>query len=35
MAAPRKYDLEFRERAVWMYRDRLADLTCATFGGLG
>ena len=25
MAAPRKYDLEFRERAVRMYRDRLAE----------
>jgi transposase-like protein len=24
MAAPRKYDREFRERAVRMYRDRLA-----------
>jgi transposase len=25
MSAPRKYDREFRERAVWMYRDRLAE----------
>lgn len=25
MAAPRKYDQEFRERAVRMYRDRLAE----------
>lgn len=24
MAAPRKYDAEYRERAVRMYRDRLA-----------
>ena len=26
MSAPRKYDQEFRERAVRMYRDRLAEL---------
>jgi transposase-like protein len=25
MSAPRKYDQEFRERAVRMYRDRLAE----------
>lgn len=25
MAAPKKYDLEFRDRAVRMYRDRLAE----------
>ena len=25
MAAPKKYDREFRERAVRMYRDRLAE----------
>ena len=25
MAAPRKYDREFRERAVRMYRDRLGE----------
>ena len=25
MAAPRKYDAEYRERAVRMYRDRLAE----------
>jgi transposase len=25
MSAPRKYDQEFRERAVGMYRDRLAE----------
>ena len=25
MAAPRKYDQEFRERAVRMYRERLAE----------
>jgi transposase-like protein len=25
VAAPRKYDREFRERAVRMYRDRLAE----------
>jgi transposase len=25
MAAPRKYDMEFRERAVRMYRDRLTE----------
>jgi transposase len=25
MSAPRKYDEEFRERAVRMYRDRLAE----------
>ena len=25
MAAPRKFDQEFRERAVRMYRDRLAE----------
>ena len=27
MAAPRKYDQEFRERAVRMYRERLAEGT--------
>ena len=26
MSAPRKYDEEFRDRAVRMYRDRLAEL---------
>ena len=25
MSAPRKYDQEFRDRAVRMYRDRLAE----------
>lgn len=25
MAAPKKYDVEFRDRAVRMYRDRLAE----------
>ncbi len=25
MAAPRKYDVEFRERAIRMYRDRVAE----------
>ena len=25
MSAPRKYDQEFRERAVRMYRERLAE----------
>ncbi|MGP5921694.1 IS3 family transposase, partial [Brachybacterium alimentarium] len=27
MAAPRKYDQEFRKRAVRMYRERLAEGT--------
>ena len=30
MAAPRKYDQEFRERAVRMYRERLAEGTEST-----
>lgn len=32
MAAPRKYDAEFRERAVRMYRDRLAEGRDSKFG---
>lgn len=32
MAAPRKYDAEFRERAVRLYRDRLAEGTESKVG---
>lgn len=29
MAAPRKYDQEYRDRAVRMYQDRLAEGNCS------
>lgn len=32
MAAPRKYDTEFRDRAVQLYRDRLAEGTDSKLG---
>jgi transposase-like protein len=32
MSAPRKYEPEFRERAVRLYRDRLAEAVSRSWG---